>query len=169
MGREQKTLTVDRFAWWVRYLEWVYDGPVKSMDFCLVFWGLVGSPSPALMRLVGLGAKNTLGRVTAVQRGAEHVASAVDEHEWAVVSLMLLLAGGALCVFVYDLVELAWWVPVGLLGLALLAAAFVILCSRTQLGRVLSTGYHAVKNRTCPLVEITDDESSAPVSRRRGD
>jgi hypothetical protein len=163
----QKTLTIDRSAWFMRYMRWAYDSPVpEGLSFCELFWSLLLSPAVGLLHLLGMGAKaatHGLNVAPRASRLADRLAEKAQTHHRALERAVkwcfgLLALAWVVQAVIAILGEHEWWTL--LIPANVFALGWVLWMARnTRLIRVLSTGYHATKTRTCPRVEFTEDGS----------
>jgi hypothetical protein len=158
---EQRVITVDRSGRMVAFLEWAYGTDMPSMNFCRLFWSLVASPVVAAIRALGMAAQAT--RVG--PELADKLADAGDRNVERLqrhprLRKVLFVAWLTVCVgyllFLLVLLTLvAWWAL--LIPGNVIAFGWVLWLGRdTYLVRFLGHGYHAVKDRTCPRVEVID-------------
>jgi hypothetical protein len=179
MSGEQRTLVIDREAWFMRFVRWSWDlRDEDELSFCVLFWLLLFSPYGAygkiVFRAVAFGARRSgraLRTAALTAHAADRVAAGARAYQKgievsvAVISIACMLS--CLGLLAYIAYTAAWWallIPgsVACLGVALWAAR------DTRLMRVLSAGYHATKTRTCPRVEFSDSDrkASTPSERR---
>jgi hypothetical protein len=153
----------------MRWLNWCMGGPAPGdLNFCLLFWVTLFSPVCALLQLIGIGGKwgvRTLRTIEVAQRTGDRIAAWSQRHKtvWERLAALAALAGVSYAVglIAYELYKIAWWVLLIPGNLAWLIYAAVKLLPVSEIERVLSAGYHATKNRTCPQVVFTDEREAA--------
>lgn len=169
---QARVMTINKASRYMRFMEWTYGSEIpEELSFCGLFWCTLLAPFVALGRLVGRGIETTWHSTGSLPARAEHlgerIATKGQEHpkvgkvlQVLVMTVMTLYLVGITIVGIVALAETeAWWVLLVPANAAWIAYALWRL-RHTQPGRVLADGYHAVKTRTCPQIELVDDSKA---------